>query len=197
MNRRTALKKTGLLAGGSLMAPSLFSLLQSCQSQGRADWQPLFFSSDEAQFVSSLVDTILPATATPGALEVKVDVFMDLVFAKTMDADQQQALRDKMAQFNKDCVKNHGAVFADLKAEGQIAVLKEAEAQSPTYNGSVWGTAVGKQADVGLYRSLKSMAIWAYFSSEKIGKEVLNYDPIPQAFLGCIPLAEVGNRWTF
>jgi len=75
--------------------------------------------------------------------------------------------------------------------------LKEAEAQSPTYNGSVWGTAVGKQADVGLYRSLKSIAIWAYFSSEKIGKEVLNYDPIPQAFLGCIPLAEVGNRWTF
>ncbi len=190
------MRKGGLIAGGAIMAPTLLSLLQSCQSQPRIDWQPEFFTTEEALLMSSLVDTILPRTETPGALDVKVDVFLDKVFAKTFDEESQVNIRSQMADFNQSCEQKYGDSFSDLSKEDKVEVLKSAEENSPKFNGSVWGTAVGTQKPVGFYRSIKSMTIWAYFTSEEIGKNVLNYDPIPQEYEGCKPLSEVGNRWS-
>lgn len=196
MNRRKALRKTGLIAGGAVVLPTFLSLLQSCKSETRLDWQPEFFNNDEALFVSSLVDTILPKTQTPGALDVKVDMFLDKVFANTYDAEAQQEVRSEMARFNADCEQQFRSTFVNLNEADRITVLKEAETKSGKFNSSVWGTAVGKQEPVGFYRSIKSMAIWAYFTSEGIGKSVLSYDPIPQEYDGCKPVADVGNRWS-
>ena len=174
MDRRNALRNTGLIAGGAVLMPSLLALLQSCENEPRLDWQPLFFAEDEALFISALVDTILPRTDTPGALDVKVDLFLDKIFAKTYDAAGQQKVRSKIAEFNEDCRKNFGAVFIDLNKTDQVAVLKAAEANAGKFNGGVWGTAVGQQEPVGFYRSIKSMALWAYLTAEEIGKNVLS-----------------------
>ncbi len=99
MNRRTAIQQTGLIAGASVMLPSLLTLLQSCSEEPRLGWEPLFFTTEEAQFISSLIDTILPRTDTPGALDVKADMFMDKIFAKTYDESAQQKIRNDIAQF--------------------------------------------------------------------------------------------------
>ncbi|MEZ4701452.1 MAG: gluconate 2-dehydrogenase subunit 3 family protein, partial [Rhodothermales bacterium] len=100
MQRREALKKTALLGGSAALSTSLLGLLQSCQQQPRLGWQPTFLSEDHARLVSSLVDTLLPATDTPGGLDVKVDMFIDLVMGKMYDAaGQQQAVAD-MDAFN-------------------------------------------------------------------------------------------------
>ncbi len=196
MNRRKAIKNTGLIAGASLMIPSFLTLLQSCAAEPRLDWEPLFLNEDEARFISKLVDIILPRTDTPGALDVKADMFLDKVFAKTYNADAQQRIRSDIAQFNADCKEKFGNSFVDLNKEDQTAVLKEAEAKSGKFNGAVWGTAVGEQEPIGFYRSIKSMALWAYLSSQEIGEEVLSYDPIPAVYQGCIPLSDVGNSWS-
>jgi hypothetical protein len=196
MNRRDALRKTGLMAGATLAAPSLLALLQSCQSEPRIDWQPEFLTEAEAIFVSSFVDTLLPRTDTPGALDVKADMFMDKIWSHTSDEAGQSAVRADIAKFNADCQEKHGKPFVELNEAERTKVLMAAESTSPTFNGGVWGTAVGNQEPVGFYRSLKSMAIWAYTTSEKVSTEVLNYDPIPGEYIGCLPLEEVGNKWS-
>ena len=196
MNRRDAIRKTGLIAGASILGPSFLSLLQSCKSEPRLNWQPLFLKEEEARFISALVDTILPRTETPGGLDVKADIFIDKVFAKSYHEAGQEEVRSEIAQFNEDCKKDFGAAFADLDKDGRVNALKAAEANSGKFNGAVWGTAIGTQAPVGFYRSMKSMALWAYMSSEEIGKNVLSYDPIPQEYKGCIPLSDVGNSWS-
>lgn len=196
MDRRKALQNTGLLAGATLVMPSLLSLLHSCKSETRPDWRPLFFTKAEALLVASLADTILPRTETPGALDVKVDIFLDKVFAKTYDTEAQEKMRSEMAAFNANCIRQFGDTFADLGETDRVAMLKSAEAGSGKFNSSVWGTAAGTQEPVGFYRSLKSMAIWAYFTSEEIGEKVLSYDPVPQEYDGCKPVSEVGNRWS-
>lgn len=196
MDRRKAIQQTGLVAGTTLMVPTFLSLLQSCKSEPRLDWKPLFLDNDQAQFISSIVDVILPRTETPGALDVKVDLFLDKVFAKTYDGDAQLKLSKDIKAFNDTCKDQFGETFVNLSEANKTAMLELAESNSAQFNGSVWGTAVGKQEPVGFYRSLKSMAIWAYFSSEEVGKEILNYDPIPQEYIACKPVSEVGNRWT-
>lgn len=196
MDRRSALKKAGVLAGSAVAIPSLFSLLQSCKSENRLDWQPLFFTETEAKTISVLVDTILPRTDTPGALDVKSDMFIDKVIAKTYNEEGQKKMRSELAAFNSDCKKNFGGTFLELNASDREKVLQAAEKNSGKFSPGVWGTAVGKQEPIGFYRSIKSMAIWAYFSSEEIGKNVLAYDPVPGTFEPCIPVSEVGNRWS-
>lgn len=196
MDRRKALKKVGLLAGASIAMPSMISLFQSCATENRLDWQPLFFTTDEANTIATLVDLILPRTDTPGALDVKCDIFIDRVIAKTYDEEGQQHMRAEIAAFNEACSKKYGAAFYDLKEADHIAVLTEAEENSGQFSPGVWGTSVVDQEPVGFYRSMKSTAIWAYFTSEEIGEKVLSYDPIPGAYEGCKPLSEVGNRWS-
>lgn len=196
MNRRDALRKSALALGAAAGTPTLLSLLQACAQQDRLTWTPQFFSDDHARFVSAFVDFLLPKTETPGGLDVKADIFMDLMYAKTYDEAGQKNVVAEMEKFNEACKAKYGKVFAEMSAEDKSACFQEQEANSPKFPKTVWGTAVGPQEPVGFYRGLKSMALWAYFSSEEIGKNVLSYDPVPGEFKGCVPLAEVGNIWS-
>ena len=196
MDRRKALQKTGLMAGMILGTPTLLSLLQQCKTEERVDWNPTFLNAEEAAFISSFVDAILPRTETPGALDVKVDVFLDKLFSQGYDTAGQNEIRNDIKAFNQNCIERFGDNFASLKGKEKADILAQAEKDSAKFNSSIWGTAVGEPVEVGFYRSLKSMAIWAYFSSEEIGENVLSYDPIPQQYLGCIPVSDIGNRWS-
>ena len=196
MNRRDALKNTALLGGTAALSTSLLGLLQSCQAQPRLDWEPQFLSTDQAQLVSALVDTIIPTTDTPGALDVNVDVFIDLVFHKMYDETGQKQVIAEMEAFDEGCKTKFGKTFADLGAEQKKTILQEAEASSPKSGRGVWGMTVEQTEPVGFYRSLKSLAVWGYCSSEEIGKNVLNYDPIPGPYQGCVPLSDVGKVYS-
>ena len=196
MDRRRALKKAGLLAGATIAMPSMFSLLQSCKNETRLDWQPTFFSENEAKTIASLIDMILPTTDTPGGLDVKSDIFIDKVIAETWDANAQENIKKEIAGFNKNCKDKYGDVFFNLSDSDKMKVLEEAEKTSGKFSSGVWGAAVGPQEPIGFYRSMKSMAIWAYFTSEEIGENVLSYDPIPGVYDPCKPVSEVGNKWS-
>jgi len=196
MDRRKALKKTGLFAGATLLVPSMLSILASCKSENRLEWTPAFFTQEEAQTIAKLIDMILPRTDTPGALDVKSDIFIDKVIAETYDEDGQENMRKEIAAFNKDCKEKFGAIFKNLSEADRVAVLKDAETNSGKFGKGVWGTGVGPQEEIGFYRGIKSMAIWSYFTSEEIGKNVLSYDPVPGVYEPCIPLSEVGNKWS-
>ncbi|NVJ85032.1 MAG: gluconate 2-dehydrogenase subunit 3 family protein [Algoriphagus sp.] len=196
MNRRDALKKSALALGAAAGTPTLLSLLQACAKQDRLSWTPLFLNEDQAGFISSFVEFLLPKTETPGGLDVKADIFIDLIYAKTYDEEGQQKVIAEIEKFNSDCKSKYGKVFAELNAEEKASCVKEHEAKSPKYAPKVWGSTVGPQEPVGFYRGLKSMVLWAYFSSEEIGKNILSYDPIPGDYLGCIPLSDVGNTWS-
>lgn len=185
-----------MAAGSAFMVPSLFALLQSCMETSRLTWKPQYLSVKNAELVSSLVDTILPKTETPGALDVKVDMFIDLVYGKLNTKESQEAMDAEMETFDAKAKDQYGSRFADLSPEDKTAMLKEEEAKSPKFNGSVWGTAVGTQEPVGFYRSLKSLALWGYFSSEEVGENILTYDPVPGPYQGCIPLEDVGKTYS-
>ena len=196
MKRREALRKTAMLSGSAALTPALLNLLQACQKQKRLSWEPQFLSQQQAQLVSALVDTILPKTETPGGLEMKVDMFIDLVFAKLYHQQAQSQVVQELQAMDENCQQKYASDFLHLSHDDKAAFLMELEASSPKFNGSVWGTAVGEQEPVGIYRTLKSLMLWGYFSSEEIGKNVLSYDPIPGDYLGCIPLSDVGNSWS-
>ena len=196
MKRRTALKNTALFAGATVLLPSLTTLLQSCQEQPRISWQPTFLSIEHAELLATLVDSILPRTNTPGGLDVKVDMFMDLVFSELYNEEGKKNILADLNAFDEKCRTKFGNRFSELTDAQRVEIMNAEEASNAKFNGGVWGTAVGKQAPVGFYRSMKSLVLWGYFSSEEIGRDVLNYDPVPGDYQGCLPLSGIGNQWS-
>lgn len=44
--------------------------------------------------------------------------------------------------------------------------------------------------------NIRNLSLLGYFTSEKVGREVLNFDPIPGRYEPCVPISEIGNAWT-
>lgn len=193
MNRREALKQSGMILGYTLSASSLSQLWVSCKSAPELDWQPQFFSKEQAQTASALAEAILPRTDTPGAKDLQIDRFIDVMVKNIFPEDGQQAFLKGMEEFEANCQKNMGDAFVNLPAEKQEAYLLEQEKAAAKLNHAIWGEVIGEKKPVPFYRQFKAMVISAYFSAEEIGKNHLTYEPVPGELRGCMPLSEVGG----
>ncbi len=196
MDRRTALRNTGLLAGISLSGAALSTLVQSCQSQNRLTWEPLFFSLKQAETVSAMTEVLLPKTDTPGALDLNVDVFVDLMCKKYLSESDQQHVMQGCEAFMQNCKGTYGKDFPKLSEEQKAEAIRQAGESANTFNPAVWGSPLGEQEPLDFYRRVKQFTLIGYFTSEEIGKNVLNYDPIPGEYNPCMPVEDVGNAWT-
>ena len=196
MERREALKLSAMLMGGSLSGLVFTGMLQGCKVDTSRDWTPLLFSREQAETVAELAEHILPKTDTPGAKDVMVDRFMDkLIFDCYPEAAQKDFLSGLQA-FENLCQDRFGKGFAECSGEERDAILQEQEAIPYIPAMYLWGNKVKDEGETSFYRQFKGLALFGYFSSEEVGKNVLNYDPVPGKFIGCMPLSEVGSAWT-
>lgn len=195
MERRKAIKNTALFIGATLSSSALSSLMQSCKQQDRLSWTPVFFSEDQALVVSELAETILPKTETPGAKDLNVDIFVDLMCKKYLGPDDQEHVMKGYDHFTGVCDTLHGKSFVDMDSSGRAKVIERMEQDSNRFNPSIWGSPLGKQEPLDFYRRIKQFTLMGYYTSEEIGKNVLKFDPIPGAFQACIPYTG-DNAWT-
>ncbi|WP_181363996.1 gluconate 2-dehydrogenase subunit 3 family protein [Algibacter marinivivus] len=208
MDRRTALKNLSIGLGYTVASPTIFNMLSSCTAEA-SGWTPLFLSVDEKHMVTHLTDIILPKTNTPGALDVNVPQFLDLMYA---DIEKKQ---------NQDIFKKGALIFGEaFKTKFDIEVVEGNKAQYETLLGSYFKISeTTEQAllklqrqplesisktDMGNYLlynfllSVRRYTLFGYYTSEKVGETILNYDPIPGEQKGCIPLEDVpnSNAWS-
>lgn len=196
MNRRDALKQTALMLGYTLSSSTLTSILNSCKSDPTLAWQPVFFTEAQAKTISAMTECILPKTDTPGAREVMADQFVDKMVAEVLSREEQEHFMEGMKSFEQDCKQTHGKNFTALSEEQQTELLNNYDQQTPALTGSIWGFSVEPVEGLPpFFRVLKDFTLLGYFSSEQVANNILSYDPVPGAFLPCIPLTEVGNAW--
>ena len=182
----------GYSVSGSVFA----GMLHGCQVDTTPDWEPLFFSTNEARSVAAVADHILPRTETPGATDVFVDRFIDQVVNDCYTPEQQQRFREGIGAFEETCRHEYGKPFPDLTREEKDALLTTLEAQPMQPDRYLWGNLIAAGGKPSFYRELKGLCLFGYFSSEQVGEQVLSYDPVPGKFVGCVPLAEIGNAWS-
>ena len=206
MNRREALKGLSLSIGYIVSTPLVLSALESC-TQPKISWSAVFFDSNEQTLVSHLVDIVLPTSDIPGGLDLNLPEFADMMCNDVLN-DQDQDLFHKGAKLfaEKVIAPSKGSVenatrskteqvfksYFDLNEEESNRVLKR---QSTDFI----SVKEGEKEDYLIYKFLftvRSFALLGYFTSEKIGTEVLNFDPIPGLWQPCIPVEDVGNAWT-
>src|SRR5579859_3158113 len=187
IDRREALRKTAMLMGAAVSASTVSAFLYSCKSAPDLNYKPVFFSEDQARLVSEVAEIILPKTDTPGAKDVGVPNFIDMLVKDCYKEEDQKNFLDGLAQFNEAARKELGDSFVLSSAEKQLAYVKK------VHDEAVNAAKNDPKAKRPFILKLKELTMLGYFVSEPGATKVLQYLPVPGAYHGCIPLAEAGN----
>ena len=196
MNRREAIKFSGWITGTGLLVPGVFAALYSCQNSPKGEnWQPLALTAEEVSQLKLLSDTIVPATETPSATDVRVHEFVDLVVADVLSDDQSQSVRDGLRVMNQTSISIRGDAFEDLTEMRRNELVTKIDTEAFAEE----STGVYPDSFLKDYRYLKGLILMAYFTSEEGVKQNLNYVVLPGEYIGCMDLPEdhkitVGNH---
>src|SRR4051812_42933237 len=117
MNRREALKQVAFLMGGAVSAYSLLGIEKGYCAGASPTAPPhtSFFNVSQMQVVSGVAEIIIPRTDTPGATDVGVPGFIDLMLANVCakrDCDRYLA---GLAEFEAAARSDGQSGFASLK----------------------------------------------------------------------------------
>ena len=197
MNRREVLQKSALVLGYAISAPALAGILKGCKAAPNVAFQPVFFSTAQAYLVSEVAEIILPRTTTPGAKDVGVPAFIDTMLKEVYSAEQQQRFVTDLEAFDAEAKQRYGLAFNDCTAEEQkefvVAKNEEAITQGASVSEGWW--AAGRAHERPFILKVKELTILGFFTSEAGATQVLQYNPAPGPYRGCVPLAEVGKAW--
>ena len=194
MNRRESLKYKAVISAGVISSSTLLTIFTGCRQEMESEsWSPSFLSSDHLRLVQRVLDLWLPRTESPGALDLKIDRFLDKAVSKMYDEETKVGVKLGLDGFNQQAVEAFGKTFLELNDEEATMFLMGVE-QIEGPQRSLWGAPIGETKEPSLYRNMKFIAYWAFFNTEVIAKEYLNYDPIPGEFKPCIPIEDVGGK---
>lgn len=127
--------------------------------------------------VRALADTIIPRTDTPGATDVGVHRFVDVIFAEFLTDDERARAIAGLNAIDERAMAESNVVFADLGEEGRGRFIEALEAGP-------------RDTDVKrAYWQLKGLIVRGYFTSEPVMKNVLKHVVMPGRFEGSAPIA--------
>jgi len=208
MDRRQALKNFGLGAGILIIGPSTLSLLQSCTSEPKNNWEPNFLSVQNGFALKEILEIILPKTETLGAKDLNIAQFIDSYMEEVAPKKQQQRFKRNANAFAKVFKKEYDKELEEGSVEEYEKIvakfLKAAPEKREEYLKRNTETQDPQDKDpnikedigVGSYSyliSIRDMGIWAWKTSEEVGENVLWYDPIPGQYIACGSMEELGN----
>ena len=168
MKRRDLLKKGVYGLAGVTLSSTLISTLESCTSIEK--YNPVYFSKTEFSLLSSIVDFFIPKTETPGALDMKVPQFIDIIISETYNIESKNNFSKKLKLFVED-IKTKNIDLLDNKSLKSKFV---SDFNSKTHHE--------------IYDQIRDLTVWGFKTSKEIALNVLNYNPIPGYQLGCIDI---------
>lgn len=190
MERREAVVKISWILKSAFLAPTILSVLQSCQDEVLKTRDLLFLNDKQDNLIIAIADTIIPKTTSPSASDVKVNRFIDLLLENVYEDDVKQKFLEGLSLFDEECQSVTGSSFVELKTIERYTYLEAVDK-------AIMSNKYDELAP--FYYTFKHLIITIYFSTEQGIKQNLNYQPVPGAYIGEIELKEgdkimIGNR---
>ena len=199
MDRRRVLKKIGYGSAAIVVTPQIINMLHSCKSNVNK-YLPIFFANNQFQFVSKIMDLVIPKTDIPGAIELKLPEFLDNYIVVVMNQNDKETILRRTNNFIKlilNETKKNGSM--EINSNDLNTQLKKYLLASDKQIES-WEEAP-KSQELEVYNYLiqiRSLTLNAFRLNEYIGEKVLAYDPIPGERKVCLDLKKTtgGKRWS-
>ncbi len=187
IDRREALKRAALIMGMSISAPAVMGILKGCTPKPELNWQPTLFTEDQAALIMELAETIIPRTDTPGAKDVGVPAFIELMIKDCYAQEDQDRFLAGAKEFDEACEAEMSDSFVGLDNEKRLAFAKSQNQKALEQ----------KEGPRPFFMMVKELTLLGFFTSEPGATQVLQYLPVPGQYKGCIPLSEAGNGKTW
>jgi hypothetical protein len=132
IDRREALRRTALLLGGAISAPTLAAMLAGCETPaaGETAWKPRALTDAQGVQVATIAEHIIPTTDTPGARAAKVDRFIDTMLAEYYSPEERSAFLAGLAEVDARARATKGKPFLNLSQSEQHDVLAQLDAEA-------------------------------------------------------------------
>jgi len=137
---------------------------------------PSAFTPSQLALIGAVADTIIPRTDTPGAVDVGVPAFIDVIVSENYDDSQREAFLAGLDAIDAKARSDRGDGFASLSSDARASVLDALEGNSDR-----------SRDPERTYWRLKSLVIHGYFTSEPVMKDVLKVVVMPGRFDGAAP----------
>ena len=192
MNRRKALINISILSAATGLIFIGTGYYQ--RYHYKYDKPDITFLEQNQLLLAALVDTIIPKTDTPGALEAKVDEFVILMIKECSAITIQNKFIEGLKNLKKSVKIKYEINFEELAiSERELILLnmENSEFHLNKYAKKLKSRLLGKS----FLEILKSLTVEGYCTSEQGATRALNYIDIPGAYRGCTSLNKNQNAW--
>lgn len=193
MERRELLKQIALLTGGLVIGGEL--LLSGCKTTAKAD---AGFSAASIALLDEVGETIIPATATPGAKAAQVGDFMKIFVTDCYTAEEQAAFTKGILQLEEASDKMHKKSFMDCDAKQRKDLLISLEKEAKAFNEKVKVANEGKKENklpLHYYTMMKQLTLFGFFTSKTGATETLRHIQVPGKYDGAYPYKKGDKAW--
>lgn len=204
MDRRGLLRVLGAAAATAGLPVDSLAALTGPNARRTAS--RAWFTEEQRSALTSMVDAVIPATDTPGAVDAGVVDFLEVIVSEWMEPDDRiRFMRGLADAMRRAAATSSGSVeepapppdgVAPPAPEGGSAladpnlwvrVLTELEAEGRAARDA------DPDADAPFFHRLRSLTLQGYYTSEVGMMEELLYRPLPGRFDGCADLSTVAR----
>jgi hypothetical protein len=140
------------------------------------------FTATQRATLAALADLLIPRTDTPGATDVGVLAWIDVVMTDYYTTDEQKLLTGGLDAIDALAQSRASQSFAALRGDALMSVMSALDAPADRTVPAVRG-----------YQRVKGLVVHGYFTSERVQKDVLHNEIMPGRFLGDAPMVLRGS----
>ena len=195
MQRRDVIKMLAGTAALPFLSSEALALFQAVHEQLPATAALKTLNPHQDATVTAIAEWIIPKTETPGAADVRVNEFIDLLLSEWMDDDERGKFLAGLATvdsrshdaFGKDFVEGSPAEQKQMLTalDEEVTEFRQNEIEVP-HQGKKQSVA----AEQPFFQIMKQLTLVGYFTSEAGAKEALHFQIIPSQHVACAPQEE-------
>jgi hypothetical protein len=210
MERRELLKMIALLTGGVVVGGEVF--LTGCKTGAKTD---AGFTASNIVLLDEVGETIIPATATPGAKAAQIGEFMKTMVTDCYTEKEQIVFNEGIESLEKACKKANNKSFMECTPQQRHDLLVTLEKEAQAYNkkrnedekplreaheqkNSTISWKDQKEftgAPSHYYTMMKQLTLLGFFTSKTGMTETLRHIAVPGKFDGAMPYVKGDKAW--
>jgi hypothetical protein len=172
MERRAALRNIAFVVGSMITLP-----VWAYGISAKAEYFPgTAIAGTENPLLTSIVDTIIPETDTPGAKALGVPALIQKILTDCYDKDVVASFMNGMNWTEEQAKSSYGSPFVNCTTEQRLAILKKAQTEDPATDQAKF------------IKMAKELTILGFNTSEYVVTKINKYQMVPGHYYGNVPL---------
>lgn len=176
MDRRTALRNMALVVGGTLLLPAC----ERHEGGASIALKHLNLDANDENLIADVAETIIPKTATPGAKDLQLHLFIMKMLDDCFKKEDQKSYQAGLKKFKELTQQAYHKSFAELTQQQREQWLTHIEQQPPP-----------KSDLTSFYSTTKWLTTFGYTTSKFFMTKEVIYELVPGRYNGYFPVSKM------